>query len=1075
MLAKRLGWISGCLLFLSGSPATVAANATAVRTVVVAADGGDFKTVQEAVNAAPTDKTTRFVIRIKPGTYKEKLTVPREKGPITFLGEDAATTILTFSDHAKTLGADGKEIGTSRSASILIQADDFIAENITFENSAGPVGQAVAVNVWSDRGIFRKCRFLGWQDTLLVNRNRQYFEDCYIDGSTDFIFGASAAWFERCHLHIRRSGYITAASTPQEQPFGYVFSHCKITGEPDAKTFLGRPWRPYGSVIYLNTEMQDVIRPEGWDNWRNAENEKTARYAEYGSSGPGANPDKRVPWSRQLTDVEAAAITLQKALGGWNPGAAVAPEPAGAAVAPADVTLTMERIATLPPEQQPAWKQYLERSVAHLGADKEALGAELKANGLAIPLPAPEGPVFKVLSSTPAAWYASDDAQRIAQAVISFQTPSGGWSKAIAFDKGPRRPGMHWTTRGEGWYYVGTFDNRATTEQLRLLSRVHQATGDQKYAAALLKGLDYIFDAQFPNGGWPQSYPLAGDYHDNVTFNDDVMVHILELLRDVAGGGPEFAFVDATRREKARAAVAAGVRFIVQSQVVQNGRRTVWGAQHDPLTLAPAPARRFEPASLSGGESLGIVRFLMGIERPDPEVIAAIQGAVAWFEAARITGIEVARKPDPGAPRGFDMVVVANPAAPPVWARFYEPGTNRPIFVGRDAVIRYNLADITPAERTGYDWYVTKPKDLLEKEYPAWQAKWAVKTTSSEGSAELVQSGGVVDEARGIWWPTGAAMEGEAGVRRLRASGGPPRIEDYREVRDFLRPNLVKLTGCRNVLLDGPTFRNSPAWNVHLLLCENVTVRNVTIFNPWYAQNGDGLDLESCRNVLVCDSTLDVGDDGICLKSGKDEEGRRQARPLENVTIRNCTVLHGHGGITVGSEMSGGVRNIHVFNCIFRGTDIGLRFKTTRGRGGIVENIEISNIEMTEISGAAISLDMYYGGTEWTNTGVKQAPPEPVDEGTPQFRQIQIRNVNCHGAERAIEMRGLPEMPIEAITLEQIRITANQGIFLAEAKDIALRGVRVQARSIPVLNCHNVTNLSMEHVDGVVDQGANSH
>jgi polygalacturonase len=351
----------------------------------------------------------------------------------------------------------------------------------------------------------------------------------------------------------------------------------------------------------------------------------------------------------------------------------------------------------------------------------------------------------------------------------------------------------------------------------------------------------------------------------------------------------------------------------------------------------------------------------------------------------------------------------------------------------------------------------------------AWRPVKKFKMSEQQW-AELLASGGTVDEEHGIWWPSRAAMEGEATVRRLRERGGPAKIEDYEPVRDFLRPNLVKLTECRGVVLDGPTFRNSPAWNVHLLMCENVTVRNVTIFNPWFAQNGDGIDIESCRNVLMSDSLLDVGDDGICLKSGKDEQGRQRGRPVENVTIRNCTVLHAHGGVTIGSEMSGGVRNIHVSNCIFEGTDIGLRFKTTRGRGGIVENIEISNIEMKDIPGAAISLDMYYEGKAWdeTDTEVKAVAPEPVDEGTPQFRQMHIRNVNCQGAQRAIEMRGLPEMPIEGITLEQIRITAKEGVYLAEAKDITLRGVQVQADKIPVLNCHNVTNLTMERVDGLL-------
>jgi PelA/Pel-15E family pectate lyase len=283
---------------------------------------------------------------------------------------------------------------------------------------------------------------------------------------------------------------------------------------------------------------------------------------------------------------------------------------------------------------------------------------------------------------------------------------------------------MQWTNQQDPWHYAGTFDNRSTTEQLRFLAKVHQATHDAKYSAAFLKGVDYILQAQYPNGGWPQVYPLEGAYHDNITFNDDAMVHVLSLLRDSAGGAPPFAFVNEERRARAREAVADGVRCILRSQIVQNGRRTVWCAQHDPLTLAPAAARKFEPASLSGGESLAIVRFLMNIERPAPEVIEAVQAAVAWYATVKITGIEVVKKTAPYTLRGFDLIAVANPTAPPLWARFYELGTNRPIFIGRDAIVRYSFADINSDERTGYDWYLTKPNDLLEKDYPKWRAKW---------------------------------------------------------------------------------------------------------------------------------------------------------------------------------------------------------------------------------------------------------------------------------------------------------------------------------------------------------------
>jgi pectinesterase len=297
---------------------------SAETNLFVAADGSaQFKTVQEAVMAVPAGSATNpVVIHIKPGVYKELIYVQHEKRFFRFVGEDAEKTMLTYDLNANLKGLDGKPIGTFRTPSTTIDADDFRAENVTFENSAGPVGQALAIRVDGDRVAFRNCRFLGWQDTILANRGRHYFEECYITGHVDFIFGAATAFFEKCHIHCLKKGYITAASTPENQPFGFVFSNCKITGESEVQTYLGRPWRAFASVTFLNTEMSDVVCPEGWDNWRDPAREKTARYAEFNSTRPGANPQARVPWSRQLTEEEAKAVTVGKVLGssdGWNP------------------------------------------------------------------------------------------------------------------------------------------------------------------------------------------------------------------------------------------------------------------------------------------------------------------------------------------------------------------------------------------------------------------------------------------------------------------------------------------------------------------------------------------------------------------------------------------------------------------------------------------------------------------------------------------------------------------------------------------------------------------------------------
>ncbi|HEU4390755.1 MAG TPA: pectinesterase family protein [Blastocatellia bacterium] len=293
---------------------------------VVAGDGsGQFKTVQEAINASPqtASRDKPWTIYVKTGTYKELIYVQHEKRFVRLMGESAEKTVITFDLYAGLTGLDGKPIGTFRTPTAVIDADDFTVENITFENSAGPKGQALAVRVEGDRVVFRNCRFLGWQDTILVNRGRQYFERCYITGHVDFIFGGATCFFEKCQIHCRGNGYITAASTPDQQRYGFVFSHCRITGEsPEVRTYLGRPWRPFAGVVFLNTEMSEVVRPVGWHNWDKPEREKTVRYCEFNSAGPGGGSKERVVWSKQLTAAEAKSFSVQAVLGGtdgWNP------------------------------------------------------------------------------------------------------------------------------------------------------------------------------------------------------------------------------------------------------------------------------------------------------------------------------------------------------------------------------------------------------------------------------------------------------------------------------------------------------------------------------------------------------------------------------------------------------------------------------------------------------------------------------------------------------------------------------------------------------------------------------------
>ena len=325
-----------------------------------------------------------------------------------------------------------------------------------------------------------------------------------------------------------------------------------------------------------------------------------------------------------------------------------------------------------------------------------------------------------------------------------------------------------------------------------------------------------------------------------------------------------------------------------------------------------------------------------------------------------------------------------------------------------------------------------------------WRPVKHAKVTEAHWK-RLLNSGGV-ELKKDYWVPSEGYAKGEKGANMNIPTAKTD--EEWEAVKRFLRPVMVSLVSCKNVLLQGVIFQNSPAWNLHPLMCQNIIIDNVLARNPAYAQNGDALDLESCTNALIVNSRFDAGDDGICIKSGKDADGRRRGVPCANVVVDGCTVFAGHGGFVVGSEMSGGVNNIMVRNCQFLGTDVGLRFKSTRGRGGIVENIFVDGISMTDISTYAITFNMYYGGksvAEVLEEGGQQSvvPAVPVTEETPIFRNIDIRNVICHNAGLAMEFNGLPEMPIDNIRLRDITISARQDAVFNYCRNIKQDNVNI--------------------------------
>lgn len=329
---------------------------------------------------------------------------------------------------------------------------------------------------------------------------------------------------------------------------------------------------------------------------------------------------------------------------------------------------------------------------------------------------------------------------------------------------------------------------------------------------------------------------------------------------------------------------------------------------------------------------------------------------------------------------------------------------------------------------------------------------------------ELLKSGGFTNEKGDLWYPDSSSFRGSVVSDAFNVPQGLETEEEWNSVKTYLRPVLVSFKECENVLMEDCLFQNSPCWNIHPLMCKNVIINNVTVRNPWYSQNGDGLDVDSCENVLVVNSSFDVGDDAICIKSGKNEDGRRRARPCRNLIVDNCIVFHGHGGFVVGSEMSGGVQNIKVTNCRFLGTDVGLRFKSCRGRGGVVENIYIEDIVMMNIPTEPLLFDLHYGGKSAVEAAEDGASPfdvayVPADETTPQFKDIFIRNVVCSGASRAMYFNGIPEKNIENIVVEDCEIVSDKGADLRYSNGVLLKDVKIfqsQGAGYSVANCCNV-------------------
>ena len=1058
--------------FFSGITKSLYAESAQVegKEITVSKDGtADFKSVQNAIDSVAEFNKQVTVINIAPGTYKEKIVIPRSKTNIHFKGKDPLTTILTYDLYAKVKDENGKEIGTFGTPSFTVRADDFSAENITFENSAGDVGQAVAVAVLGDRIVFRNCRLLGWQDTLLDQSGRHYYENCYINGHCDFIFGGGIAYFEKCHIDCLEASYITAASTPENQKYGYIFSNCKITCEPEkSKVYLGRPWRDYAYVAYINTEMARNIRPEGWHNWGKPEREKTARYYEYNCTGPGAKLDGRVNWSKQLTDQQAAELTIENVLAGndgWNPNITVQKS---------SVKMISDNsllISKLKDDIKKKNNVYLSACSSKVSSDRlqfaysldglkweklggsfltQQVGTYKKLKNASIIL-SPEG-IFHLIWQT-------------------GQRPDTGFGYSCSKDL------IHWS---EQRYIDLMSDQKAynlSDPHLFYDSHKHKyvitwsSTLPGNYYQAYQEKVDNNPRLWFTTTVDFESFTPAQNYFEPGYSVDDAV--ILEYSNG-------FVLVYDDSREKYNT-----LRFAFSSSPLGP-----WDDFSDgmPLDFCSGPAAlkvndlyityfKKCPKGSSGA-------FLT----TDFETVTDITDAIAIPDDIILGDIiEVA----PVVLNNLKKYV--RDTIEPIDAPFPMPVMVRPVFP--DIIVDIRDHGAVPDGKTyntnAFADAIKACSDAGGGRVLVPSGKWFtgpihlasnIELHLSEGAeiifsdrcedylpVVLVRVGGIeiynyspliyARDCENIaitgsgklngnakeWWE----MKGkETGNFFEMAAKGVPVTERVFGTREAgIRPSFLCLFNCKNVLLEGFTIGSGPNWTVHPIYCDNVIIRYVNVNTD--GPNNDGIDPDSCTNVLIEHCLFDTGDDCVVLKSGYNEDGWRVGRPTENVVMRYCSSKRGHGGLVVGSEMSGDVRNVYMHDCHFEGTDRAIRIKSKRGRGGIVENIWARDLKLKNMQREAVILNMVYGADR----------NKVSNEKAPKFKDIHINNLTCQGAPAAIIIRALEDSPVENVSFENVCISSKKGVICENVKGLVFEAVSIKPEKGPAYQITNGSDL----------------
>ena len=736
---------------------------------VVAQDGStDFRTIQEALDAVPPDNATNRIILIRNGTYREKLFITRSH--VSLVGEDRDRTRIEYAELRRVWRESHPDDWGAAVINIGSEATDLIFANLTVRNDYGKLhgdhdhqfairsgGNSTRISLLHANVIADGGDTLGLWNTAT---GLSYQNSCYFEGWVDYVCprGWSYVTNSRFFGHNEPSASIWHDGS-QDRSQKFVIRQSRFDGVPGFP--LGRNHRD-GQFYLLDAEFSENMAdrpiysaspPESYkwgqryyywnchrdggdfrwfaDNLAQAdgspdEGEITAAWTFGGRWDPERTLPPVLPFAAisaprdggRLVDVKGTtlrwiagrnAVSHDVYFGTTNPPAFRANQQAtsfdpGALEAGTTYYWRVDEVTPAGKIAGEVWR------FSTMGSPRAA-GQAVK----------PSLTWASVLGQTPD-WYASPEAERIADNVRLYQRRTGGWPKNIDMAQ-PLSDQDRATATADKVQTDSTIDNGATLAQLRYLARVFEATRQERFRASILEGLDFLFDAQYANGGWPQFYPLRDDYSRHITFNDLAMIGTMMLLGDIAESRPPFGFVDAPRRTRAAGAVERGLHVVLATHIRVRGRPTGWCAQYDEVTLEPRGARTYEHPSIDSRETADIARYLMRIPNPGPAIVEAIDSAVAWLREARLTGLRVEKRADASAPLGYDVVVAEDPAAPPLWARFCEIGTNQPIFSGRDGVVKRRLSEIEYERRTGYGWLGTWPAEVLEKDYPAWKAR----------------------------------------------------------------------------------------------------------------------------------------------------------------------------------------------------------------------------------------------------------------------------------------------------------------------------------------------------------------